>query len=334
MSDAACDAEPRQEPYSPLHKAIFSALNNRLVETLIVAGIAVGALAVTVVDGLLGTRLAQQLIAGLRDASRDRLSPLRSAQIRHVFRCRYGLRKIRLRLAGGSYWLSIPCIVEGVRDGEEVRYMAKIINETSALKHRYMTMLRNLGVLASASDLRFDEHMDAEDMVNFERYCLTQIRGQDLKAPAVIGVHRLNPDDYMLVTEYIAGQPLSEVSITGDGIDQVLDIVKTMHEHRLVHGDVKLDNFMFSRGRVFVLDCLKMGGSALRAAESFDLMCALCALSQKAPVAMVIAHARERFSPEELRKAAEFLDIAVSKADIDLPQEKVRELRRALGGQG
>jgi tRNA A-37 threonylcarbamoyl transferase component Bud32 len=332
MSDRACEVAPaREPPRSPVKLVVYKALNNRLVEAVIVAAIAACFLATTVLDGIFGTRLERGFIDRLRDVSRDRLSRLRKAQIKYVFRCKYGLKKIRIRLAGGSYWLSIPCIVEGKKDGKYCRYMAKIINDASAIKHRYMTMLRNLGVLAGAAEMHFDEYADAEDMVNFERYCLTRIREQSLNAPSVIGIHRLNREDYMLVTEFIEGRPLSEVPLGGSEIDQIFGIIKTMHDHEFVHGDVKLDNFLASRDKVYVVDCLKVGGTRLAAAKAFDVICALCALSQKAPVSTVMAHARKYFSSDDLLEAGAMLEVALSKADIDLPPDRARELRRALG---
>jgi hypothetical protein len=332
MSDATCDVkEDRRTPLSPLGKVAYKVLNNRLIEGLVVAAIAITFIVTTVIDGILGTRLERRFIDSLRDVSRDKLGSLRKAQIRYVFRCKFGLSNIKIRLAGGSYWLSIPCIVEGRREGKDVKYMAKIINGMSATKHRYMTLLRNLGVLAGAGDLRFDEYSDARDMAYFERHCLTAMRDQSVSAPAVIGMYQLNEDDYMLVTEFIEGKPLSEVSIGDSELDQIFRDIKIMHEHGFVHGDIKLDNFLVSHGKIFVVDCLKMGQTTLKAAESFDIICALCAMCQKMPVSRVIGHARKFFSEEDLFQAGKLIDVAISKADIELPDDKVRELRRALG---
>jgi serine/threonine protein kinase len=318
-------------PPGQLEKVAYKLLNNRIVEAVIVMSIAVTFIATSVIDGILGTRVKRKFIDSLRDVSRDKLSSLRKAQIRYLFRCRFGLHRIKVRLARGSYWLSIPCVVKGRKGGKEVKYMAKIINGMSATKHRYMTQLRNLGVLAGAADLWFDGYTDARDMACFERHCLTVMKDQSIAVPAVIGMYRLNEDDYMLVTEFIEGRPLSEVPINEEEVDQVFRDIKTMHEHGFVHGDIKLDNFLVSRGRIFVVDCLKVGHKAFQAAISFDTICALCAMCQKLPVDRVMEHARRFFSEDELRRAGQLLDIAVSKVDIDIPENRVRELRRVLG---
>jgi hypothetical protein len=331
MSNETCDVkENRLTSLGLPGKAAYKVFNNRIVEAIIVAAIAVCFLATSVIDGIFGTRTERRFVDSLRSISRDKLNALRKAQIRYVFRRHFGLRKIKIRLAGGSYWLSIPCIVEGRKKGRDVKYMAKIVNGMSATKHRYMTMLRNLGVIAGAGELRFDEYADARDMACFERHCLTRLKEQSVNAPAVIGMYRLNEDDYMLVMEFIEGQLLSDVTVTDDQIDEIFQDIRVMHDHGFVHGDIKLDNFLVSRGKIFIVDCLKMGERTLQPAKSFDLICALCAICQKVPVARVTEHARKYFSGDELNRAGELLDVAVSKADIELPDNKVRELKRAL----
>jgi len=318
-------------PVDPMGKAVHRALNNRIVETAVVAVIAAGVTMASVLDGLFRTGLESRLITRLQDVSRDRLNPLRKAQIRYVFHCKLGLSHVRMRLAGGSYWLSIPCIVEGRKHGHDVKYMAKIINDMSAIKHRYMTMLRNLGVLATAAELHFDEYADARDMAYFEQYCLKRLREEAVNAPAVIGMYRLNEDDYMLVMEFVEGRPLSAETLGDDQADQIFRDIRTIHDHGFVHGDIKPDNLIVADGKVYVLDCLKVGYSAFSVAKSFDLICAICTVSQMLPVGLTLEHAKRYFSGDELLGAGRLLDFALSKVDIVLPEGKVRELRQALG---
>ncbi|WP_158308914.1 RIO1 family regulatory kinase/ATPase domain-containing protein [Methanocella arvoryzae] len=333
MSAEQC--EPKKvfipAPDRLLRRIIYVVLMNRAVEAVLVSLIAIGFLLTSIIDGIIGTRVERQFIASLRSVSKDRLSPLRRAQIRYIFRCHYGLSRIGIKLAGGSYWLSIPCVVKGRREGRPVKYLAKIINDQSAVKHRYMTMLRNLGIIAGGAEMWFETYEDARDMASFERHCLSRLREEGVNAPAVLGMHQLNEDDYMLVTEFIEGRTLSDVAMGVEEISEVLAILKKMHDSKVIHGDIKLDNFLYSDGKIYLVDCLKIGHTALPVAQAFDLICALCSLCEKAPVDTVISLARSHFTENELLYAGTLLDIAVAKADIDLSPEKSRELRRELG---
>ncbi len=333
MSAAQCETKDAfgQSPDRLARKIAYYIFMNRVVEAILVSLIAACFMVTTIIDGILGTRVERRFIDSLRSISRDKLSRLRRAQIRYIFRCQYGLSKIKIRLAGGSYWLSIPCVVEGRKDGRPVKYMAKIINDQSAVKHRYMTMLRNLGIIAGGVEFWFEQYDSARDMASFERHCLDRLREKGVNSPAVMGMHSLNEEDYMLVTEFIEGKTLSDVTLGTAEISDVLATLKKMHDSKVIHGDIKLDNFLYSGGKVYLIDCLKIGHTTLPVAQAFDLICALCSLCEKAPVDTVMGLARRHFTEDELTYAGTMLDVAVSKVDIDLPPEKARELRQELG---
>lgn len=333
MSAAQCETKDTfgQSPDRLARRIAYYIFMNRVVEAILVSLIAACFMVTTIIDGILGTRVERRFIDSLRSISRDKLSRLRKAQMRYIFRCQYGLSKISIRLAGGTYWLSIPCVVEGRKAGKPVRYMAKIINDQSAVKHRYMTMLRNLGILAGGAEFWFEKYEDARDMATFERHCLDRLREKGVNSPRVMGMHSLNEEDYMLVTEFIEGKNLSEVTLGTAEISEVLAILKKMHDSKVIHGDIKLDNFLYSDGKIYLVDCLKIGHTTLPVAQAFDLICALCSLCEKAPVKAVMGEARRHFTEEELLFAGNLLDIAVSKVDIDLPPDKSRELRQELG---
>lgn len=307
-------------------------VENRLVESIIVFTVGTILLVLRVIDRLFRTRLRHSFVSKVHDISRDRLSVIRKAQIRFLFRKRYKLSHISVSLAGGSYWLSIPCIVAGIdrKTRQEKKYLGKIINNASALKHRYMTVLRNLGVLASGVEFTFHEYLDALDMVKYERDSLMRLREHSIDVPEVYGVHKLNYEDYILVMEFIEGKPLSKMELNGDIADEVFRILKTMHDNGLFHGDIKLDNLLWANGRIVVVDCLKIDGNEPQKAEDFDLICAICALSQKLPVSLVLERARKYHSPEELRRSRELIGIALGKIDLELSAEKIEEIIKEL----
>lgn len=224
--------------------------------------------------------------------------------------------------------MSIPCIIEGIdaRKKEKRKYMGKIINGRSALMHKYMTRFRNLGAIAERADFVFEGHKDARDLVKFEWDSLVKLKKANVVTPEVYGLHKLNFDDYILVMEYIDGEPLSKVQIDGAIIDQVFRTIKTMHDNGVFHGDIKLDNFLYSKGNVVVVDCLKLNKNELERAQDFDLICAICALAQRVPVNTVIDYASKYHSDEELRRSAKLIGITLNKVDLDLNATTLKEI--------
>ena len=317
-----------------LRKPAHFVLYNFIVEALVVSVVATVYVVLRAADRVFRTRLKMVLIDAIHDLSRDSLSPIRKAQIGYLFKRKYGLKKIRIRLAGGNYWMSIPCVVEGVDRKAKVqrKYMGKIINDRSALKHRYMTILRRLGVLTEGASLEFMDHEDAQDMVEFERNWMILLKNRGISVPEVYGIHRLNHDDYILVMQFIEGTPLSKVALDEAIVDQIFDVLRVMHETGIFHGDVKLDNFLFANGKIYVVDSLKINHNDPLRAHEFDLICAICALAQKLPVRMIIEAAARHHPREELEHAGEMLGLALYKVDLELPEEKVGEIRRALEG--
>jgi serine/threonine protein kinase len=309
-------------------------LFNRFTVGLIVFVVGVGFVIIKALDNIFHLKLRRFLSAAVHDASRDSLTVVRKAQISYLFRRKYKLGKVRMTLAGGSYWMSIPVIVSGIdRNKKERKYMGKIIDDASILKHRYMTLMRNLGVLVSGAGLTFDEHVDAKDMVEYERDSLINLKKQGVNVPEVYGVHRLNDGDYMLVMEFIEGRPLSRVELTDAIIEQIFATLKTMHDNGAFHGDVKLDNFLYAGCCLVVVDCLKIHEGDTRNAQDFDLICALCALAQKMPVPEIIELALKYHSEEELRRSCRLIGVALNKVDLDLSAEQIKEIVDRLGAK-
>ncbi len=323
----------RRRPAEGLReKAAHMALNNFIVEAVLVSLLTVLYVFVDAADRLLGMGLRRSYLDWMQAVSRDRLDFLRKARIRHVFKKEYGLKKIKIKLAGGSYWLSIPCVVKGIdkRTRGEKKYLAKVMNERSALKHNYMTLMRKVGVLAGGFDLRFDGYHCGLEMGEYEKYCLGRLRESGINAPAVYGLHKMGGGDYVLVMEFIEGLPLSKAHIDEAILDQLFKILRVMREHGILHGDVKLDNFILSGDRVYVFDCLKIDRSDADAATAFDLACLLCALAEKLPAGVVMARARRYFSDGELERAEGMIDLALYKIDLKLGEGRIKALRESF----
>jgi tRNA A-37 threonylcarbamoyl transferase component Bud32 len=312
-----------------LKEVIF---NNLIVETIIVLLVSSIFVILKITDKLFQSNTKYVFLETIHIISQDQLSSIRETQIKFLFRRVYKLSNIHIKLAGGSYWMSIPCIIEGIdtRTKEEKKYMGKIINNRSALMHKYMTKFRNLGSIAERTDFFFEDHKDAKDLVEFERDNLVKLKNASVVTPEVYGLHKLNFDDYILVMEYIDGEPLSKVPINDVIIDQIFRTIKTMHDNGVVHGDIKLDNFLYSKGNIVVVDCLKLNENELERAQDFDLICAICALAQEAPVNTILDHASKYYSDEELRRSANLIGITLNKVDLNLSETTIKEITDLL----
>ncbi|MCD1296213.1 serine/threonine protein kinase [Methanocella sp. CWC-04] len=312
-----------------IKRSYYIVLNNVLVEWSITTLIAAVLVILSVIDKIFHTRYKRALISRIREISRDDLNRLRKTQIKYIFRKKYGIGRIKIRLAEGSYWLSIPCVVKGIdrRTGEEKKFLVKIINEMSAIKHKYMMQMRNLGMAVVGTGLKFNGYEDARDMMMFERGCLKKLRKSSVNTPKVLGSYRLNEEDHILVMEYIEGELLSDMVITADQVDQIFRMLKTVHDSRFVHGDIKLDNMIYSQGKVYFIDCLKIDETAFDAGKKYDLVCAISSIAEKYPVKKILEIAERYYPKDEIREAGRLLYVAIFKPDIDLPEEKVEELR-------
>jgi len=315
-----------------LERAARALLNNFVVEAVLVLLITLFYIGASGVDHVLGTRLRRTFVGMMHAVSRDRLNFIRKARMRHVFKKEYGMKKLKIKLAGGSYWLSIPCIVRGIdkKTHTEVKYLAKIMNERSAVKHRYMTLMRKMGVIAEGVDLRFDEYHCGREMGEYEKRCLERLRDASVNAPKVYGLHNLGADDYMLVMQFIEGTPLSKVTINDEIMDRLFIILRKMRENGIFHGDVKMDNFMLSGSAVYVFDCLKIDRSGAEEAAAFDLACLLCALADRAPAEAVLARARQYYSASDLERAAGMIDMALYKSDLELSEDRIKKLKQNI----
>lgn len=315
----------RQRTKIVLKKIIF---NNPIVEAILVLLVSSIFVILKITDKLFQSKTEHVFVETIHIISQDQLSVIRKTQIKYLFRRVYTLSNIHIKLAGGSYWMSIPCIIEGIdaRTKEEKKYMGKIINDRSALMHKYMTRFRNLGSIVYRTDTLFEDHKDARDLVEYERDSLIKLKKANVVTPDVYGLHKLNFDDYILVMEYIEGEPLSKVPIDGLIIDQIFRTIKMMHENGVFHGDIKLDNFLYSKGNIVVVYCLKLDKNELEQAQDFDLICAICALAQRVPVSTILDHASKYLSDEELRRSAKLIGITLNKVDLNLSETTIKEI--------
>ncbi len=220
------------------------------------------------------------------------------------------------RCTHGSHWISVPLKVNVQASGRTRSFFVKVITEKGLRNFNYAVESRNVRVriLGDACRLRYKKAASRDDILSYEAETLTEFRTAGINAPKPltlfeVGFHSL------LMLEYIRGAPLGEGSLQRKDALQVLQIVRRLRDNTLVHGDIKLDNFLRAADRsVYLIDCLSWTGS-LRAAMHYDLASALYSLSRKLEPFVVLQVAHQLFTAAAIHEALELIDLAGVQAD-------------------
>ncbi len=235
------------------------------------------------------------------------------------------------RCTHGSHWISIPLKVNVRTRGEPHSLFVKVITEKGLRNFNYAVESRNVRVriLADLSGLRYSRATSKHDIVSYEATMLSRFRAARIYAPKPL---RLSEMDFysLLMLEYIDGTPLGEGVLRREDAVRVLQIVRQLWDNQLVHGDVKLDNFVRTNdGRIYLIDCLNWSGS-LQAAARYDLASAVYNLSRKLEPSAVLKAARGLFTALEINEALELIDLAGAQVDALTDEDNAFQIKAAM----
>ena len=119
----------------------------------------------------------------------------------------------------------------------------------------------------------------------------------------------------------------------------LISSLATMHDHGLVHGDLRAENVLLFDGDetaaaadgghvadrdLYFIDATNVREGQLAAGRSYDLACALAVLAPRIGARAAVAAAAERYSPDELLEAREFLDFVNIRPDHDFDAATVK----------
>jgi len=208
----------------------------------------------------------------------------------------------------------------GRSHGTDRVLLAKVVTDEGVSTHREIVTSKNArftrhGIL----DLSFGESNAAYDMLRREEDFLEKSRGADIFVPEPRGLYQLKTTDgAVLLMEFVDGVSLHRVNLKERDISKVFEIVKQLRAHRLIHGDIRRDNFLVTPDRdMCLVDHLYLTGAVERA-MNYDLMSAVCHLSLSAEASLVVDAARTFFSAAELQDALPFLHFITRR----LPHQK------------
>jgi hypothetical protein len=219
----------------------------------------------------------------LRDLSSDDLTNSCKHELKNFFNVKFKLDSVKLdSFLNGTHLISIPLKVVGFKDGEAVTYFTKVVTEKGLDMLNIIMAVKNIGlkILVGVQDAFYDRFESTYSAVNFEHICLKNFKKAGIFVPEPEGAYKLRTCS-LLVTEFVEGVPLGNVEITLTEIYKVFNVIKKLKENKLVHGDIKLDNFIVDcNDKVFLLDCMKRNGS-LEQALDYGLMSAIYCLTYK-----------------------------------------------------
>ena len=222
--------------------------------------------------------------------------------------------------SAGSHWVSLPLkMVARARDTNHV-LLAKVVTDEGVRTHREIVRGKNARFTRHAIlDLSYGESDTAYDILQREEDFLEESREANIFVPAPRGVYQLKlTAGAVLLMDFVEGVSLQRVNLKERDVSKVFEIVRQLRVHRLVHGDIRRDNFLVTPQRdVCLVDYLCLAGAVERA-MSYDLMSAICHLSLSVEPPVVVNAACTFFSAAELQDALPFLNFITRR----LPHQK------------
>ncbi|HUL40057.1 MAG TPA: RIO1 family regulatory kinase/ATPase, partial [Methanomassiliicoccales archaeon] len=246
----------------------------------------------------------------------------------------FGMSQVSVHpLGSGGSRLSIPVRISG-RDkkGNRVKLFGKILGNADIMTARTIQTAKNLYLNMSAHDPMFDFARDTGDMARHQ--CDTMKVIYDLGIPTAkpYGCYQLNDILWLLIYEFLDAKPVTDIGrMSLEQMDEVFGWLKLMHKNGIYHGDIKPDNVMLGKDKLYILDV----GRYLEEAppsqkQAYDLACQIASFLQFQPAEDIVMVARKHYSKEELREASEYLELIQRRIDIKFSDETKKELLRLM----
>jgi tRNA A-37 threonylcarbamoyl transferase component Bud32 len=250
---------------------------------------------------------------------RGRIEWPRLEAVCQTFAARYGESVVRVAFLDGDNWLSTPCVVNE-------RWFVKIITPQNALVHALFTAGRNLGMFSSGTEGFFERFDSPIEMAEHELAATRRIRDIGVNAPEPIEAFA-HEELGVLVLEYLSNfRTLADLSPaeTEAFAPALFDSLARMHEAGFGHGDLRAENVLVADGELHFIDATSVRADATADARSYDLACALAALTTAVGAQKAVAAAAEQYTTDELLAAREFVGFVDMRPDHDFDATLLR----------
>ena len=170
--------------------------------------------------------------------------------------------------SAGSHWVSIPLKMVGRARGTDRALLAKVVIDEGVRTHREIVTGKNARFTRHAIlGLSYEESDTAYDILQREEDFLEKSNGAGIFVPEPRGVYQLKTTaGAVLLMDFVEGVSLHRVTMRESDISKVFAIIRQLRAHRLVHGDIRRDNFLVTPHRdVCLVDHLCLAGAVERA---------------------------------------------------------------------
>lgn len=265
----------------------------------------------------------------LRRFVRGRIEWERLEEVFEQIKDRYDYPEVRVVFLEADNWLSTPCIVND-------DLFVKIITRQNLLVHALFTGARNLGAFSSGTEGFFEHFGTPVEMAEHELAATQRMREIGLNVPDPIEAFAVG-DLGIVVLEYLPEFRILDDLDTQDVngfAGPLFASLREMHEHNLAHGDLRGENVLVYKEKLYFIDATNVRAEGLAGARAYDLACALGALTPLIGARAAVRAAAEHHSAEQLLDAREFLDFVNIRPDHDFDAAHVKgEIEKRADGE-
>lgn len=219
---------------------------------------------------------------------------------------------VRLEFLEHNNWLSTPLVVNQ-------RWFVKVITQHNARVHALLAGARNIGAAISGAPGFFDRYAGPVEMAQHELEAIGQLRSIGISAPQPVTAFEYDGLG-IVVLEYLP-QFDTPSALPQDQQERlavtVFESLATMHDHGIIHGDLREENLLVVDGELYLVDSTIVESDQQLRAEAYDLASALAVFSPLLGAETTTAIAARVYSPDDLAHARRFLEFVNLRPDHD-----------------
>lgn len=255
----------------------------------------------------------------LRQLARGTVEWPRLERVIRTLADRRGRDIVRVEFIEADNWLSTPCVIDDT-------WFVKIVTHQNALIHAVLTAGRNVGAFSSGSEGFFDRFETPLQMVEHEFDATNRMYEIGLNVPQPIEAFEVNGLG-VLVLEYLPQyrsiEELSPAEVRAVA-PELFEMLSTLHDHGLAHGDVRAQNVLICDDDVYFIDVTRVEEGRQQTTKAYDLACTLAVLEPLIGANDAVDIAAESYDVGTLVNAREFLDFVRLRPDHDFDATKLR----------